>query len=67
MRAFSIIFNQPFVKVSLQLFKCRIDFLPECHLVKLIEYVFEKSLNDPIGLWVSRFGFRVIDVIECQV
>ena len=67
MRALSIVFVYPFVKVLLELFEIPVKVLPEGDFVELIENGFVESFNDSIRLWVSYLRARVLDVIERQV
>ena len=67
MCSFSIIFDDPFVKIRLQLIKGCVDFLSERDLIKLGQNRFIKALDDTVGLRVPRLGPCVINVVKRQI
>ena len=67
MRALSIVFVYPFVKILLELREVTVNALSECDFVELIQNGLVEAFNDSVRLRVSYLGPRVLDVIECQI
>jgi hypothetical protein len=54
-------------RFSLQLVEGLIELLPESDLVEFLLLCLVESFADSVGLWMLRFGPRMIDVVESQV
>ncbi len=67
MRAFSIVFGDPLVKVLLKLRYFAANTRSECYFVELIHDCFVEAFNNPVRLRMSHFCFDVFGVIERQI
>lgn len=64
MSAFSIVLDQPLVKVCLQLVNVSVDLFPKSRLVKLVQHRFMESFHNSICLWMPGFSPGVIDIVK---
>ncbi len=62
-----IIVSQPFIKIRLQCIESAIQLFPERHLIKFLQYRSVEPFADAVCLRRHGFGFRVVDIIYCQI
>ena len=67
MSSTSIVVNQPVVQITLNLFNGFIDLLPQCWLIKLLQYRLMEAFTDPVRLGMSGFCFGVLNLIDGDI
>lgn len=67
MRSLVVVVAHPLVEVCLQCLDGLIEFLAECHLVKLLQNRLVEAFADCVGLRAFRLGLGVVDVVDGQV
>ncbi|SMA50988.1 hypothetical protein EHSB41UT_04811 [Parendozoicomonas haliclonae] len=67
MGATSIVVIQPVVQIPLKLVYRFVDFPSQSRLVELLQNRFMETLADPVGLRMSGFRLRMLNLVDSDV